>query len=128
MQQPLNQHPALFKCSGYIVHLELHTSSANITGFYNNVTPSGLIDQTLVNSGVNTETVTYHITPHANGCTGIRYDFLVTVFPSPDLATLPLNKQQCNNTSTNITLVFQCPRNIVHLDLYTHFSKYYRLL
>ena len=54
--------------SGNIVYLDLHPSSANITGFYNNITPSGLLDQTIVNSGFTVETVTYHITPHANGC------------------------------------------------------------
>jgi len=79
-------------------------SSINLSGFYNNATPTGLLDQTLVNSGYTAETVTYHITPHANGCDGNLFTYVVTVYPAPDLSNNPLNKSQCNNTTTNITL------------------------
>jgi len=79
-------------------------SSGLVTGFYNNATPSGLLDQTLVNSGFTIETVTYHITPHANGCDGPVTDYIVTVYPSPNLSNTPPSKQICNNTATNITL------------------------
>jgi uncharacterized protein (TIGR02145 family) len=63
-----------------------------------------LLNDLLVNSGFTIETVTYHITPHANGCDGILYDYVVTVYPTPNLSNTPLSKQQCNNTATNITL------------------------
>ncbi|MEI6899190.1 MAG: PKD-like domain-containing protein, partial [Bacteroidota bacterium] len=79
-------------------------SSANITGFYNNSTPTGLLDQTLVNSGYATETVIYHLTPHANGCDGVGVDYLVTVYPTPNLSNSPAAKSQCNNQPTGITL------------------------
>ena len=79
-------------------------SSVNLSGFYNNSTPSGLLDQTLVNSGFTIETVTYHITPHANGCEGPVTDFVVTVYPSPNLSNTPPSKQICTNTQTNVSL------------------------
>ena len=41
-------------------------SSANITGWSNVAVGTTLLNQTLVNTGFNTETVTYHITPHAS--------------------------------------------------------------
>jgi len=79
-------------------------SSANVSGFTNSTNPTNLINQTLGNSGYNIETVTYHITPRANNCDGILTDFVVTVYPTPDLSNNPKNKQQCNNQPTNITL------------------------
>ncbi|MCX6252123.1 MAG: hypothetical protein NTX61_15405, partial [Bacteroidetes bacterium] len=79
-------------------------SSGNVTGYANNLVPTITLNQTLVNTGFNIETVTYQITPHANGCDGIVYDYIVTVFPQPDVSNSPLSKQICNNTSTDITL------------------------
>jgi len=79
-------------------------SSASITGWANNSVPSGAIAQSLVNSGFNTEWVTYHITPTANGCPGNVTDFTVTVYPTPDVSNSPLSQGQCNNTNTNIPL------------------------
>ena len=74
-------------------------SSGSVTGYSGNAVPSALISQTLINSGANPETVTYHITPHANGCDGNTYDFIVTVNPAPALSNNPLAQQQCNNKS-----------------------------
>ena len=79
-------------------------SGAGVTGYSDNAVPAAGISQTLVNSGFNIETVTYHITPHANGCDGIVYNYTVTVYPTPDLTNTPLNRQQCNNMATNLTL------------------------
>jgi uncharacterized protein (TIGR02145 family) len=80
----------------------ISASSGNVSGFSDG---SGtVINQVLINSGFNIETVTYHITPHANGCDGSISDYIVTVNPLPDLTNLPLSEQQCNNTVTNITL------------------------
>jgi uncharacterized protein (TIGR02145 family) len=79
-------------------------SSGNITGWSNNAVPSIALNQTLDNTGFNIETVTYHITPTANGCNGTVTDFVVTVNPTPDLSNLPLSKSQCDNLPTGITL------------------------
>ena len=79
-------------------------SSGNVTGWSNNAAPTTILNQTLNNTGFNIETVTYHITPHANNCTGIVYNYIVTVYPLPNLSNAPLTEQICNNTNTNITL------------------------
>ena len=79
-------------------------SSANISGYASNFVPTTIINQTLVNSAFGTETVTYRITPSANGCTGPVTNYVVTVYPTPNLSNIPLSKSQCNNTATGITL------------------------
>ena len=79
-------------------------SSALVSGFSDNIAPKFLLNQTLVNSGFAVEYVTYHITPQINGCLGTMTNYIVTVYPTPDLSNSPLNKQQCNNLSTGITL------------------------
>ena len=78
-------------------------SSGNITGFSAGTGP--IISQFLINTGSGIETVTYSITPHANGCAGNIYNYLVTVYPTPNLLNSPLAKSQCNNLPTNIALV-----------------------
>jgi len=80
-------------------------SSASVTGFSDNAIPTVTLNQTLVNSGYNIETVTYHITPNANNCAGTGYDYMVTVYPTPDLSNAPASKQICTNTATGITLI-----------------------
>jgi uncharacterized protein (TIGR02145 family) len=79
-------------------------SSPNITGFADQSTPTTLLNQTLSNSGYTIETVTYEITPHANGCDGNVWTYTVTVYPVPDLSNAPANQEQCNNTATAISL------------------------
>ena len=73
-----------------------------VTG--NSAAPGILLNQLLDNTGYTIETVTYHITPTANGCSGDATDFVVTVYPSPDLSNSPKNKYQCNNLNTGIAL------------------------
>ena len=80
-------------------------SSLLVSGYSNSTTPTTTINQTLINSGYNIETVTYHITPHANGCDGQLTDYVVTVYPTPDLSNDPLFMQVCNSTPTNQTLL-----------------------
>jgi uncharacterized protein (TIGR02145 family) len=79
-------------------------SSANITGYTDNTTPDTHIGDNLINMGDINETVTYHITPHANGCSGNVFDYTVTVVPSPFLTNAPLNNSICNNVSTALNL------------------------
>ncbi len=77
-------------------------SSGNVSGF---LAGSGTtINQTLSNSGYSVETVTYHITPSANGCTGAIADYVVTVYPVPNVSNNPLSKQICSGSATSITL------------------------
>ena len=79
-------------------------SSPNITGWSNNLTPTTLLDQTLINSGFSVETVTYSITPQLNGCSGIITDYIVTVSPTPNLSNNPQFREICSGQSTGITL------------------------
>ena len=64
-----------------------------------------LISQTLNNTGYTIETVTYHITPTANGCDGPVANYIVTVNPKPDVSNNPLSSQICSGTSPNIALL-----------------------
>jgi hypothetical protein len=80
-------------CSGMTTNIVLTSNVAGAT-FYWTATPSSgnvsgyssgygtVINDVLVNPGPNYETVTYHITPHANGCAGYTVDYVVTVKPS----------------------------------------------
>jgi uncharacterized protein (TIGR02145 family) len=80
-------------------------SSPQVAGYSNNVTtPDTEIDQTLVNSGYNIETVTYHLLPEANGCDGTVTNYVVTVYPVPDLSNTPLASQLCSGSSPMINL------------------------
>ncbi|MEI6898945.1 MAG: PKD-like domain-containing protein [Bacteroidota bacterium] len=78
--------------------------SANITGQSDQLIPVALISQVLINSSYSDQIVTYHLTPHANGCTGVLVNFVVTVHPTPDLTNTPLNQRQCNSVNTNLLL------------------------
>jgi len=96
--------PLRHAVSGTLFTWTCTPSSANITGWSNNASPSDTIFQDLVNTGAAIETVTYHLTPTANGCNGSLTDFTVTVFPVPDLTTSPLAKEICNSQNTDIDL------------------------
>ena len=85
------------------------TASCNpvgsVTGFTNpQVTDVTVISDILTNTTYGIATVTYHITPHANGCDGPLKDYTVTIYPKPDLSNTPAAQQQCNDQLTNITL------------------------
>jgi uncharacterized protein (TIGR02145 family) len=79
-------------------------SSGNITGWANNAVPAAMINQTLDNTGINTEWATYHVTPVVNGCPGTTSNFVVTVYPTPNLSNSPPSKSQCDNLPTGINL------------------------
>jgi uncharacterized protein (TIGR02145 family) len=79
-------------------------SSGNVGGYANNAVPSVNLNDLLVNTGNNTETVTYHITPIYSGCTGTAVDFIVTVYPVPHLTTVPLAQTVCTQTLVTVNL------------------------
>ncbi len=64
----------------------------------------GLIAQTLTNTTPNTATVTYTITPSANGCPGVPVTVPVTVYPTPSVAASPPSAMICSSGSINILL------------------------
>jgi uncharacterized protein (TIGR02145 family)/uncharacterized repeat protein (TIGR01451 family) len=71
-------------------------SSFLVSGFFPG--SGNLITQTIVNSGYNVETVTYHVSASANGCPGFSGDVVITVDPAP-----MVNYTACHDviTSTN---------------------------
>ena len=89
------------------------TATAGITGF----TASGTATipvQTINNSGTTAGTVTYTITPTANGCIGTSSNYIITINPTPTVTvsnnspicagqTLNLNSSATNGTSYNWT-------------------------
>ena len=80
-------------------------SSPSITGYSDNTgVPSIVLNQTLSNSGMINGTVTYHITPHANGCDGTVQDYTVTVFPVPNVIFSPASQTICSEDRCNINL------------------------
>ena len=68
-----------------------------------------LIAQTLLTPGFQQETVTYHITPAANGCFGVPVDYTVTIDPQPHLLNSPMTQSICSDQTTAINLVSSCP-------------------
>ncbi len=75
-----------------------------VTGFTNpQITNTTTISDPLINTTTAPATVTYHITPHANGCDGVPTDYTVTVNPTPHLnntAPLPI----CSGATFNVAL------------------------
>ncbi len=79
-------------------------SGPGITGWSNNAVPSVFLNQQLFNSNTIPGTVTYHITPHANGCDGHVYHYVVTVKPIPSV-TNTVNPTLCSGNQTTIVLL-----------------------
>lgn len=98
------------RCSGVAFNLALTSNIAGATfTWIANGTPgisglsggSGLtINQTLINSTNSAGTVTYTITPIANGCNGTPVDFVLTVNPIPDVILSLSNQSICSGTAT----------------------------
>jgi uncharacterized protein (TIGR02145 family) len=84
-------------------------TSGNVTGWSNNNTPAGGINQVLSLSGVTPDSVIYHITPHANGCDGPVYNYTVKVNPIPVLLNNPLAEVTCSGVPINIGLNSSVP-------------------
>lgn len=100
-------------CSNNLTNINLNTnlpntlytwtavgSSGTITGFTNNVTPTpGPINEFIINSGAQTDSVTYTIFPHNGTCTGDPFSFTVVVYPHPN-ATISGTAQACLNDAS----------------------------
>ncbi len=99
-------------------------SSLLVSGYSDNSIPTNFLNQTLVNSGMNVEYVTYHITPHANGCDGPVTDYVVTVVSSPDVYFNPPAQTICSQQTSSIQVLSQRPRNYFYLDCLSQFSQF----
>ena len=100
-------------CSGQSTTLVTPTStvsgttyswSSSITGTITGNTSNGtttIPSQILTNSGTTAGTVTYSITPTANGCPGTPANFVVTVNPLPNINAIP-PQTVCSGQSTTL--------------------------
>jgi len=75
-----------------------------VTGTIGN-SGSGSISGTLVNPTANPITVTFTITPTANGCAGTQSLVTVLVNPSPVTAANPASQNVCNNAGISTILL-----------------------
>ncbi|MFN8249958.1 MAG: PKD-like domain-containing protein [Ferruginibacter sp.] len=75
-----------------------------VTGTIGN-SGSGNISGTLINSSINPVTVTFTVTPTANGCPGSSISTSVLVNPTPDVVPTPASQSICSGASiTTIAL------------------------
>ncbi len=82
-------------------------SSPNISGYSQG--SGSLINQSLINSGFTIETVTYHLTPVANGCNGPAADYTVTIYPGSNVYFNPSSQSICSGQMTNIQILSNIP-------------------
>jgi uncharacterized protein (TIGR02145 family) len=76
--------------------------SGNLSGAVNG--NGNFISQTLFNSGFTIDTVTYHVTPLNNGCSGTLSNVKVAVYPVPDSWSAPAAQSLCSGASTSLSL------------------------
>ena len=78
------------------------SSSPNLSGF---TSGSGVnIVQIIANSGYTSEPATYRVAATAENCLGDSTDFVVTVFPVPDIFFVPNGQTICSGKVTNLSL------------------------
>nr|WP_233165605.1 PKD domain-containing protein [Pedobacter sp. ASV12] len=112
----VNSLPSKTICTGTAV---AYSPSSNIAGVTFSWTATGgpgaggfsasgngaTINDVLTNSNPTTNaTVTYTITPNANGCAGDPFTFTVTVTPNPVLTATPVNANICSQQNAVINL------------------------
>jgi len=105
-------------CSSGTTNIAL-SSSASGTTYSWTVVQSGVtgassgtgntINQVLSTTGSSAGTVTYSITPSANGCSGSSITAIVTVNPQPIATATPASQTICSSGTTGITLTSNLP-------------------
>jgi hypothetical protein len=78
------------------------TATGGITG--GSASSGTTIAQTLTNPSTSAGTVTYVVTPNANGCNGPTINVVVNVNPTPVATATPASQSICTNTATSIAL------------------------
>ena len=109
------QPPAQTICTGQTTNVDIlsHVAGTSFTWTASASSPlvSGFlagngtnISHTIFSSSTLIETVTYVITPVANGCTGTPSSLMITVNPGPAITTSPLAQTICSAQSFNVGL------------------------
>ena len=78
------------------------TDNPNVNGESNVSTPTATFTQVLNNLGVNSEQVTYVVTPISDGCVGPDFTSVVTLIPNP-LITNPSRRTVCSGGNLGFT-------------------------
>ncbi|MCX6279817.1 MAG: PKD domain-containing protein [Bacteroidetes bacterium] len=104
-------------CSGIATTVEILTSNVSGATFIWSATPSPATLTGFTAGGTNTipvqtinnpttanGTVTYSITPTANGCNGTVANYVITVKPLPQVSNSPLSKTICSGINAGVTL------------------------
>jgi gliding motility-associated-like protein len=80
------------------------TATSGISTFINSGT-GNIPAQTITNTANTNGTVTYIVTPEANGCQGIASNYVITVYPRSRVTNTTLTQSICSGTaSTAVTL------------------------
>jgi len=82
-------------------------TTGTVSGFTNG--SGNLIAQTLINNGSAPASLTYTVTPSANGCNGSSITVVVTVNPIPVVTATPINQTICTGGTSNIMLSSTLP-------------------
>ena len=93
-----------------------HLHPLQLTGYSNSVTPGTLISQTLVNTGFNVDSVTYHITPESSGCPGSVTDYQCCRFPNSRCLLYSQRGNRLRGTGQRVIPSIACSRNNLFLD------------
>ena len=97
---PINSLPQTIVPNGTVYSWGLPTSNpANAISGATALVNQNAIVQTLTSSAVNTSTATYTITPSTNGCVGAPFQFVVTLYPAPNIPNATLNA--CSSSPIN---------------------------
>ncbi len=97
---PINSLPQTIVPNGTVYSWGLPTSiPANAISGATALVNQNAIVQTLTSSAVNTSTATYTITPSTNGCVGLPFPFVVTLYPAPNIPNATLNA--CSSSPIN---------------------------
>ncbi len=101
-------------CSGSATNISLSSGVAGTTFAWTISQDAGItgasastgatIAQTLSNSGTSAGNATYTVTGTASGCSGSSTDVVITVNPTPNVATAPASQTICSGASSNIAL------------------------
>lgn len=78
-------------------------SNADISGF-DAIGTGNINDSNIINAGNVAGTVTYVVTPTANGCAGTPVNYVVTVQPAVQVTNTPLTQNICNNGTATLTI------------------------
>ena len=107
-------------CSGNALNYSITADIANTTFTWARAQIAGIsnpavanqasatINETLINTTGNSIKVTYIIIPTAGACPGAPFNYVVTVFPTPDVIG-PAKVTVCNMTKVNYTITFNTP-------------------